>query len=261
MVHTETEAWGLTYERYALELLQKEMAKKYSVKTVAEIPAHGVKAMPSIYSIGFGLAGCSVTLVNGNENYISEWRKLGIDSNVRFVDVNSIYEPGIEDNSFDLVWSFAYLPGAENPEKLIKTMAKISNKYVAIFSVNAGNVGFPIHRALHKINKVPWTHGDIKYNSIRNVEKLLKENGVKVIKKGYVDTPPWPDSLGFRDMRLHKSANILENANWVSPYISMRQDNSFPSWVKLVYLFEKIPMPMFLKTRYSHIFYVVGEVV
>jgi hypothetical protein len=260
MAHIEKEAWGLTYERYALEQLLRKMAKEYSLREVAEMPAHGVKAMPSIYSIGFGLAGCFISLINGDKAYIKEWKALGLDKKVEFVDVNSLYQTNINSNSFDLVWNFAYLSICDEQDLLFEEMKRISKKYIAIFSVNAGNIGFPVHRLLHKINRVPWTHGAIKYNSMRNVESYFSEHGVKVIEKGFVDTPPWPDSLGFRDMRLHKSAKILKNANWISPYIYKRQNNKFPLWIKLLFLFERVPVPFFIKTIYSHIFYVVGEV-
>lgn len=53
----EIEVFGLDYERYALDQTLQDLVKKYGIRNALEIPAIGVKAMPSIYSIGLGLAG------------------------------------------------------------------------------------------------------------------------------------------------------------------------------------------------------------
>jgi hypothetical protein len=44
----EIEAWGVTYERYALSKELQNIKRQFSINTVAEMPAHGSKAMPSI---------------------------------------------------------------------------------------------------------------------------------------------------------------------------------------------------------------------
>lgn len=255
----EVEAWGVTYERYALTKELKKIKDQLSINSVAELPAHGAKAMPSIYSLGFGLAGADVTLLNGFEQYSHCWESLGIDDRVEFKAVPSIHDTGIADNSYDFVWNFAYLPIDEDPEKLLKEMVRISKRYVAFFSVNFGNVGFHIHRSLHKINDIPWSHGNVYYNRRGNVARFMKKEGLKVVKKGFVDCPMWPDSLGFRDMRLHRQNITFENAQWESPYIDHMRSDDFPLWIKLVYAWEKIPNFSFLKTLYSHINYVVAE--
>jgi hypothetical protein len=87
----------------------------------------------------------------------------------------------------------------------------------------------------------------------------MRRHGLKVTKKGYVDCPPWPDSLGFRDMRLHRENITFESADWESPYINALTSHKFPLWIKLVYMWEKAPNFSFLKTLYAHINYIVGE--
>jgi len=54
---------GADYERYALGKLLARLARKYHIKNVLEMLAHGVKAMPSIYSLGSAIVGCQVTLL------------------------------------------------------------------------------------------------------------------------------------------------------------------------------------------------------
>lgn len=255
----EVEVFGVNYERYAVSYVQKKIAQQFHIKNVCELPAYGEKAMPSIYSLGFGLAGRKVLLVNGREDYKKEWDKLGIGDLVRFSQQEDICHTNIKSNSFNFVWNFAFLPKAENKDELINEMKRISNKYVAIFSVNGGNVGYYVHSALHKINKIPWTHGDKKYNYRNNVADLLEKHDLKIVKKGYVDCPVWPDSLGFRDMRLHRNNITFENVDWESPFTEMVRSNNFPTWLKLVHKWERIPMFPIIKTLYSHIFYVIAE--
>jgi hypothetical protein len=257
---TEVEVFGVNYERFALASLIGKLCRKLTVESVAELPAHGAKAAPSLYSLGFGLQGRQVTLVNGVEEYKKEWDRLGVGDNVRFVAQRDILRTDFEDGSFDFVWNFAFIPTAPDPDAMIEEMKRISRRYVAIFSVNGGNVGYPIHSALHKINKIPWTHGDRRYNRRAFVAERLRAHGLSVARKGFVDCPVWPDSLGFRDRRLHKNNVTFDNVQWVVPYVDMVKDDKVPAWMKIMYAcWESFPMFPFIKTLYSHIFYVIAE--
>ena len=255
----EIEVFGVNYERFALGNLISKLCNELDIEKVAEIPAQGTKAMPSVYSLGFGMNHKNVTLVNGVEEYKKEWEKLGIAEYAHFCKQDDILHTDFEDNSFDFVWNFAYMPEEPQPDALMDEMKRISRKYVAVFSVNGGNIGYPIHSTLHKINKIPWTHGDRNYNKRKFVAKKMEEHGINIVKKGFVDCPIWPDSLGFRDMRLHKNNILFDNVDWVSPYTDMIANDSVPKWMKRMYKWESIPMIAGIKTIYSHIFYVIGE--
>lgn len=256
---TEIEVFGVNYERFALANLLRKLCCTLDIKNVAELPAHGAKAAPSLYSLGFGLLRKQVTLVNGVKEYKKEWNRLNIGDVVRFVEEEDILHTDFEENSFDFVWNFAFIPTAPDPDALIEEMKRISKRYVAVFSVNAGNVGYPIHSALHRINKIPWTHGDKRYNRQAFVAARLEDHDLSIVKKGFVDCPLWPDSLGFRDMRLHKNNVTFENVQWGVPYVEMLRENKIPAWMKAMYAWESMPMLPLIKTLYAHIFYVVAE--
>jgi hypothetical protein len=256
---TEIEVFGVNYERFALSSLLARLCRRWGIKTVAELPAHGAKAAPSLYSLGFGLSGSQVTLVNGVEEYKKEWDRLNIGHAVRFVEQRDILHTDFAADSFDFVWNFAFIPTAQDPDALIEEMKRISRRYVAVFSVNAGNVGYPIHSILHRVNNIPWTHGDKRYNRRTFVAARLEDHGLSVVEKGFVDCPLWPDSLGFRDMRLHKNNVTFENVEWRVPYVEMLRENKIPGWMKMMHVWERMPMPSFVKTLYAHIFYVVAE--
>ena len=212
-----------------------------------------------IYSIGFGLAGCDVTLINGKESAKSVWKLLGLKDRVHFVECSDIEHTGIENDSFDLVWNFATFPTVDNPQGLIWEMKRVSKKYVATLSVNRYNIGFPIHRAVHKYKNIPWTHGDIRFNSPLKVKQFFAANNLSIVETGVVDCPPWPDSLGFRDVRLHRMNTDLTKIEWHSNIIDYILDGKYPKWIKVIYCFESIPVPRILKLPYSHLFYVLGR--
>lgn len=255
----EIESWGVTYERYALGWELAKLKTQYSIETVAEMPAHGAKAMPSIYSIGFGLARARVTLINSVVEYEWCWNKVGLRDMVRFVHADSIYNTNIPDNAFDFVWNFAYLPLEKDKHRLIEEMKRISRRYVAFFSVNYGNTGFHIHRMLHKIKNVSWTHGDIYYNKRKKIALFMKKHGFRIVETGFVDCPVWPDSLGFRDMRLHRQNVLFDETQWESPYIDNLASGRVPLWIKCVYTWERIPNLSFIKTLYAHVNYIIGK--
>lgn len=255
----EVECFGVDYERYAMGKLFARLVRKYDIENVLEIPALGVKAMPSIYSLGFAMAGCDVTLMNGEESSIGVWKKLGLEDRVTFNKCDNIEHTSLEDDSFDLVWNFAVFPSFQNPRAVLTEMKRVSRKYVAVFSVNGYNVGFPVHTLVHKFTKIPWTHGDKQLNIPGKVKQLFTENELGNIKIGVVDCPPWPDSLGFRDVRLHRSNIDFNTIDWHSKLIDYIQKDQIPLWIKAVYCLERFPVPNVLKFPYSHIFYVLGE--
>ncbi len=252
---TEVEGPGIDYERYALGNCLERMAEKYGIKTVLEIPAWGSKVMPSLYSLGFGRAGCEVTLANADEKAKKVWHELGLKAN--FAGVTDICKTQFKNNSFDLVWDFTYLPKAEDKDKKLAEMIRISKKYVAVFCVNGYNPGFALHRLAHKFHKIPWTHGEPALHFVQTLKALFLRHGLKVAEVGVVNAPPWPDSVGFRDVRIHKM-NFSGEISWQSNTIEYVKNNSTPGWIKLIRRFECLPLPLAIKLIYAHIYYIIG---
>ncbi len=260
MGNREVEVWGVLYERFSVCRKEERIAEKYDIKSVAEMPAHGAKAMPSVYSLGFGKHADSIALINGNPAYESEWRKLGFEKKLSWVSVDDLLHTGLPDRAYDLVWNFAYIPTCSDPDALIEEMKRLSRKYVMILTVNKGNIGFPIHRLVHRKTGIPWTHGDIRYNSRHFIRKKLQEHGMKIVETGFMDCPVWPDSLGFRDVRLHRMNVDFNRMDWETPFTDMYKANKYPTWYWLVYCVEKFPMPKFLKSVHSHLNYTIAEI-
>ncbi len=253
----EMEGKGLDYERYALNKLFKQLVRTHGIRSVLEIPAKGEKAMPSIYSIAFGEAGCDVTLVNAEEKSKYAWRELGYPVTYRQCD--DLSSSGLEDEAYDLVWNFMTLPQLETREALLREMMRLSRSHLLFIAVNRFNPGFFSHRAAHRIFDVPWTHGDVRFMNPFYVRKFLEECGLQVVRVGAVDTPPYPDSLGFRDMRLHRMNVDLNKIEWESRTIGWMKAGEYPLKIRLFYLLEWLPMPLAIKLVYAHLYYILAR--
>jgi hypothetical protein len=257
--HKEIEVFGVNYERFSLGKELTKLTGELNIHSVCEMPAHGAKAAPSLYSFSFALAGCNVTLVNGDRTMAKYYQDFKLQNSVDFIDVGSLRQTGFPDDAFDFVWNFAFITNFEDKSALLREMIRVSKKYVALFSVNKYNVGFYLHKFAHWITKIPWSHGDTDFNNPYFLKKFFQEHGLTNIRIGVVDCPVWPDSVGFRDIRLHRNPVDLSNSQWEVPYISYIKNQTYPGWFKWVYAVEKFPLPLVMKLLYAHIFYIIGE--
>jgi hypothetical protein len=254
----EIEGKGLDYERFALNKLFQRLVRAHKIQRVLEIPALGEKAMPSLYSIAFAEAGCDVTLVNPIEKSNWAWRELGFP--VTHHRCDNLEQTGLDGNGYDLVFNFMHLAQYDNKDALLHEMTRLSRRLVLFISVNRFNPGFFSHRMVHRVSGVPWTHGDVKFMNLLHVRRYFREHGLRVVKAGHVDAPPYPDSIGFRDMRLHRMNVDLKTIDWDSRTIHWMKSGRYPLKLRLMYLVESFPLPLALKLLYSHLFYVLAEV-
>lgn len=253
----ELEGKGLDYERYALGKLFRRLVRDLGIRSVLEIPARGEKAMPSIYSLAFAEAGCAVTLVNAERKSDWAWKRLGLP--VTYVDCDDLDHSGLEGDGSDLVWNFHYLSQHRTREALLREMTRLSRSYVLFVAVNRFNPGFFSHRTVHRVFDVPWTHGDVRFMSPFFVRRYFRERGLEIVRTGVVDTPPYPDSLGFRDMRLHRMNVDLNKIDWDSNTVHWMKSGRYPAKIKLLYLAEALPLPWIVKLIYAHLFWVLAR--
>lgn len=253
----EIEGKGLDYERYALNKLFKKMVRDRGIGSVLEIPAKGEKAMPSLYSIAFGEAGCDVTLVNAEPKSKPAWRELGFP--VQYVECPDLTRTGLPDQGFDLVWNFMYLAKTDVREAVLREMVRLSRRYILFISVNRFNPGFFSHRTVHRYFDVPWNHGDVSFMNPFLTTRYFRDRGLKILRTGVVDTPPYPDSLGFRDMKLHRMNVDLDKIDWESRTLGWMKDGQYPPKLKFLYFFEWLPLPWVIKLLYAHLFFVLAE--
>jgi len=260
----EVEVFGVTYDRYVLLQLHKILTKQLDLRAVVEMPSHGAKAAGSLYSIGFGLAGCQVTLVNPEMEMLYGWDRLGIRDMVKTTSHIDVYYSGFKDDQFDLAWNFVTWTELADPLQYLKEMKRISNNYILLITCNNFQPGYPWHRLLHGLFGFPWTHGQAKYNHMTTVKKIFRQAGLKILEYGAIDTPGWPDPSGPRDIRLHRRYGSRneeppkEKPVWEVPMIDHVKNRNYPGWMKLLGRWDMCFRKGVLKLPLSHLFYIVG---
>jgi hypothetical protein len=257
----EVEVFGVTYDRYVLIQLHKIMTEALGLKRVVEMPSHGAKAAGSLYSIGFGQAGCRTTLVNPELEMMYGWEELGIQDRVETHSDIDVYQSGFEEGEFDLAWNFVTWTELADPPGYLAELKRISNRYVLLVTCNNFQPGYFWHRFLHKWYGFPWTHGQVKYNHITKVRRMFRDAGLNVIEYGAIDTPGWPDPSGPRDVRLHRNySDPAKKPDWEVPIIRYARNGEFPDWMKLLGRWDMKFRKGVFKLPMSHLFYVLGTV-
>jgi hypothetical protein len=262
----EIEVFGVTYDRYVLLQLHGLLTRQLGLETVVEMPSHGAKAAGSLYSLGFGKAGCHVTLANPEMDTMYGWEELGLADKVDTVSGVDVYNSGFPDDRFDLAFDFVTWTELEDPPRYLLEMKRIARKYVLLVTCNNFQPGYPWHRLIHKVFGFPWTHGEVKYNHITRVRRMFKDAGMRVIEYGAIDTPGWPDPTGPRDIRLHRrygNSNRPEpdkrNPDWEVPIIGYIEAGRYPLWMRALGKWDMTFRKGIFKLPMSHLFYVLGE--
>ena len=256
----EIEVFGVTYDRYVLLQLHRIMTHELKLENIAEMPSHGAKAAGSLYSIGFGLAGCSVTLANPEMEMMYGWEELGIKDRVKTVENVDIYNTDFKDNEFDMAWNFVTWTELSDPWKYLNEMKRITNRYILFITCNNFQPGYPWHRFLHILFGFPWTHGRVQYNHITKVKRMFKKAGLHVLEYGAIDTPGWPDPSGPRDIRLHRRFTAkIQKPMWDVPIIGYAKTGQYPQWMKMLGRWDMAFRKGIFKLPMSHLFYVLGQ--
>jgi len=262
----EVEVFGVTYDRYVLLQLHKLLVRELNLREVIEMPSHGAKAAGSLYSIGFGLSGCNVILVNPEMDMIYGWKELGVDDRVEAVEDVNVYQTQFRENQFDLGWNFVTWTELDDPPRFLNEMKRISKRYVLLVTCNNFQPGYPWHRLIHRIYDFPWTHGQVKYNHISKVRRMFRDAGLTVVEYGAIDTPGWPDPSGPRDIRLHRRYGTKGyelpkvKPNWEVPIIQYAKSGEFPGWMKALGRWDMTFRKGVFKLPMSHLFYVLGKI-
>ena len=102
----EVEGFGVTYDRYIMYHQQRKFIDSLGLENVLESPSFGAKAAGSLYSLGYGVGGCNVTLVNPEPAPLSGWDDLGVKERVNIVEDSDYTNLPFDDGHFDLAWNF-----------------------------------------------------------------------------------------------------------------------------------------------------------
>jgi hypothetical protein len=255
----EIEGFGVSYDRHMLYHHQRLLVRELGLGRVLEMPSHGAKAAGSLYSVGFATAGCDVTLTDMDEKMRRYWRRLGIEPRLAIAPLGDYGATPFADGQFDLAWNFVTFTELKDKAAYVAEMARVSSRFVLLVACNNLQAGYPLHRAIHKAWGFPWTHGETRYNYPWEVLGLMRRAGLRIREAGTIDSPPWPDPVGFRDVRLHKRGASRIPFDWEVPAMEHIERGRFPAWMALLRAYDLRLRRGWLKLAFSHLFYVLGE--
>ena len=155
----EIEGFGVTYDRFMMNHLQEILVKQLNLKSVLESPSYGLKAAGSLYSIGYGLQKCDVTLVNPAAELLHYWAELGIDDKLNVIEDADYTALPLEDNSVDIAWNFCSFAFLEDQKAWLEEMKRVSRKYIMVITTNNFQLGYPWHHIIHKWYGWSWNLG------------------------------------------------------------------------------------------------------
>lgn len=121
---------------------------------------------------------------------------MGVDHNIfrcmhsSFRDFNKL-----KGKPYDLVFNFSFL---QRDPSIIFEMKKVSRRYILVFVPNGFNPGMIFHNLYHRIYAAPCNHpeqGDPKLMTLDGLRTSFHGAGIKVLEMGYIDVPPWPDTV------------------------------------------------------------------
>ena len=184
------EGLGTVYERIMLNRYFDSLLEKYEIKHVLETPIFGMTGLTGINSVEFAVRGRSVTLVDKSPTIISAielWNTLSLPFNA--IELDNFDNILLENKTFDLVWNFAALWHLEKAPLLVNEMCRLSKNLVLIFVQNTHQPGYWIRKCCKMIPKGV----NEEWLNIRLYEKTLISNGYRIVQRGYIDIPPFPD--------------------------------------------------------------------
>ena len=261
------EGLGLVYERFVLNDFLEDLAGKFGISSVLEAPLYGMAGVSGINSVILAQSGCQVTLADDNAERLAGvqriWGELGL--NAGFQPVSRWGTLPFEDESFDLAWEWAGLWYLDDPDGLLRELARVSRRVVFVAMPNRIQVGYLMRKYVLEPEFVQ--HVDEEWVNMRRIRSTLESAGVRIVQQGVLDVPPWPDTvmpasevlrrLGLRSKKLE---NRFSGDSWewnTMAYYLGEQPDLRERVMKYAFL-DHVRLPWQLKTIWAHHRYLVG---
>ncbi len=261
------EGLGLVYERLVLNDFLKALKKEYRIDTVLEAPLFGMAGVSGINSVALAQAGAAVTLVDDHEERLEAiariWDELELSA--RFVHHTDWGHLPFVDRSFDLVWNWAALWYLADPEALLRDLVRTARKVVFVAMPNRVQVGYLLRKYLLERDFVNYV--DEQWADIGRVRRVLTGLGVRIVRQGVLDVPPWPDTvmpaakvlkrLGIRSKKLEEQFSG-DSWQWSTmAYYLGQQPDLYDRVMRYAWL-DRAPIPWRLKAIWAHHRYLIG---
>ena len=143
-----------------------------------------------------------------------------------------------------MVWNFAALWYLKQAPTLVHNMCRLSKDLVLIFIQNTHQPGYWIRKCCNMIPK------DIneEWLNISLYEKILIQNRFKIVQRGYIDVPPFPDIASPIGKK------VKNDWNWNIMDYYMSKDDGLLERLKKYEFLEKYQIPF-----WAHHKFILGQ--
>ncbi len=261
------EGLGLVYERFVLNDFLENLRNEFDIGKVLEAPLFGMAGVSGINSVMLARNGCDVTLVDDEPERIAGvkrvWNELSLP--VEIVQVDEWGSLPFPDSSFDLAWEWAGLWYLPDPEGLLRELARVSRRVVFVAMPNRIQVGYWMRKWILDRDFFPTV--DERWTKIGLLRRILESEGVRIVRHGVIDVPPWPDTvmpardvlrkLGIKSRKLEGKFSG-EGWRWSSmDYYLGREPDLRDRVLKYAWL-DRARLPWWIKALWGHHRYLVG---
>ncbi|MBI4774829.1 MAG: class I SAM-dependent methyltransferase [Deltaproteobacteria bacterium] len=254
----QDEGLGTVYERHRLWDLLDSIHASYGLSRVLEAPVRGMSGIAGINTVPLAQKDVAVVLADMEWGVLDAARRSWIALGRRPVLVRTGESLPFRSKSFDLAFNFNGLWHWPDPGRLLKELVRVSRKVVLLVLPNLTQAGylwarFGWNRSFFKRHQALWGSADL-------VRKNLYRSGVRLVREGVMDCPPWPDT-GLAVSRLfpRSDANAMRRWRWSSLDYLLGKDPAQKKWVERLGFVENSNLPLRLKSLWAHHRYLMYE--
>jgi len=261
------EGLGLVYERFVLNDFLLELVREYGGQDVLEAPLYGMAGVSGINSVILAQNGYHVTLADDHAERLEGvqriWEELRLDAN--FVQVMDWGGLPFDDNAFDLTWEWAGLWYLDDPASLLRELVRTSRRVIFVAMPNRAQVGYLLRKYILEPEFVQ--HVDERWSDIRRIREALEAEGIRIVRQGVLDVPPWPDTvmpasevlrrLGLRSQKLEGRFSG-DSWEWSTMAYYLGQQPDLRERVMKYAFLDHVRLPWRLKAVWAHHRYLVG---
>jgi SAM-dependent methyltransferase len=261
------EGLGTVYERFMLNRLFEKLLGAFSISEVLEVPFFGMTGLTGINSVYFANRGCNVTLVDTKPERIAEaevlWDMLGSKDRCRIYCEPNLSRLPFQNGQFELAWNFAAMWHTDQPDMLLAEMARVSSHLLLIVVPNKKQVGYFLRKYI--LDRDFFHRVDENWAGLHRVQDALSSLSLKMIERGVVDVPPWPDTCmpvgdilsKFRPGKSSANLKSSKRWNWDIVQYYLGADETLKERVEKLSFIETLPISWQLKRLWAHHEYVL----
>jgi hypothetical protein len=261
------EGLGLVYERFVLNDFLLALRQEFKLETILEAPLFGMAGVSGINSVALAREGATVTLVDDDATRLTGvkriWDELELEA--RFVYQEAWGELPFPDSAFDLTWNWAALWYLDDPDALLGELVRTSKQVVFVAMPNRVQVGYLLRKYLLERDFV--NHVDESWTDIGRVRRRLEGAGLRIVRQGVLDVPPWPDTvmpasevlqrLGIKSKKLEDQFSG-DSWQWSTmAYYLGQQPDLYDQVMRYAWL-DRAGIPWQVKAIWAHHRYLLG---